>query len=208
MKKISWVIIILIIVVASVGYYFIKENEKKTPQTIAYKTVEAKKTDLQVHVSAEGHVKKTANEWPDYKDFVVQVMVDELEINQIKEKQTTDVNVQAVDNKIYKGTVTKINEKGVINGSVTSYIVTINLEKESSLKENMSVNADILVALEKNALIIPIEAVYTDKADKKYVFIVDENKQKKKIWIETGKHNTKSIQVVKGLREGQQVIIP
>ncbi|MBC1659814.1 hypothetical protein HB934_14030, partial [Listeria welshimeri] len=62
MKKISWVIIILIIIFASVGYYFIKENEKKTPQTIAYKTVEAKKTDLQVHVSAEGHVKRTANE--------------------------------------------------------------------------------------------------------------------------------------------------
>ncbi|MBC1382903.1 HlyD family efflux transporter periplasmic adaptor subunit [Listeria innocua] len=198
----------LIIVATSVGYYFIKENEKKTPQIINYKTVEANKTDLSVYVSAEGHIVKTVNEWPDYKDFAVQIMVDELEINQIKEKQTANVHVEAVNNKIYKGKVSDIDEKGIINGSVTSYKVTIDLENDDDLKENMSVSADVLVALEKMVLTIPIEAVHTDKQDKNYVYIVDENKQKKKIWIETGKHNTKSIQVVKGLTEGQPVIIP
>ncbi|EAE2473121.1 HlyD family efflux transporter periplasmic adaptor subunit [Listeria innocua] len=198
----------LIIVAISVGYYFIKENEKKTPQVINYKTVEANKTDLSVYVSAEGHIVKTVNEWPDYKDFAVQIMVDELEINQIKEKQAANVHVEAVDNKIYKGKVSDIDEKGIINGSVTSYKVTIDLENDNDLKENMSVSADVLVALEKMILTIPIEAVQTDKQDKNYVYIVDENKQKKKIWIETGKHNTKSIQVVKGLTEGQPVIIP
>ncbi|HHQ0976924.1 TPA: efflux RND transporter periplasmic adaptor subunit, partial [Listeria innocua] len=183
-------------------------NEKKTPQVINYKTVEANKTDLSVYVSAEGHIIKTVNEWPDYKDFAVQIMVDELEINQIKEKQAANVHVEAVDNKIYKGKVSDIDEKGIINGSVTSYKVTIDLENDDNLKENMSVSADVLVALEKMILTIPIEAVHTDKQDKNYVYIVDENKQKKKIWIETGKHNTKSIQVVKGLTEGQPVIIP
>ncbi|MDT0015710.1 hypothetical protein QJV03_00755 [Listeria swaminathanii] len=198
----------LVIIVASVSYYFIKENETKTPQVIDYKTVEAKKADLSVYVSAEGHVVKKENKWPDYEDFAVRIMVDELEINQIKEKQTTDVHVEAVNNKVYKGKVSDINEKGVINGSVTSYAVTIDLENETNLKENMSVSADVLVALEKNVLTIPIEAVHTDKTDKNYIYTVDENKQKKKIWIESGKHNTKSIQVVKGLTEGQLVIIP
>lgn len=164
--------------------------------------------DLSVYVSAEGHVVKKENKWPDYEDFAVRIMVDELEINQIKEKQTTDVHVEAVNNKVYKGKVSDINEKGVINGSVTSYAVTIDLENETNLKENMSVSADVLVALEKNVLTIPIEAVHTDKTDKNYIYTVDENKQKKKIWIEPGKHNTKSIQVVKGLTEGQLVIIP
>ncbi|EAE8347517.1 hypothetical protein BOQ23_11365 [Listeria monocytogenes] len=208
MKKISWVIIVLIIVVASVGYYFIKENEQRTPQTINYKTVEAKKTDLSVYVSAEGHIVEKVNEWPDYEDFAVKVMVDELEINQIKEQQTADVHVEAVNNKVYKGKVVDINEKGIINGAVTSYAVTIDLEDETNVKENMSVSADILVALEEKVLTIPIEVVHTDQTDKNYVYIVDGNKQKKKIWIETGKHNTKSIQVVKGLTEGQLVIIP
>ncbi|MCD2248796.1 efflux RND transporter periplasmic adaptor subunit [Listeria marthii] len=198
----------LVIIVASVSYYFIKENETKTPQVIDYKTVEAKMADLSVYVSAEGHVVKKENKWPDYEDFAVRIMVDELEINQIKEKQTTDVHVEAVNNKVYKGKVSDINEKGVINGSVTSYAVTIDLENETNLKENMSVSADVLVALEKNVLTIPIEAVHTDKTDKNYIYTVDENKQKKKIWIEPGKHNTKSIQVVKGLTEGQLVIIP
>ncbi|MBC2328584.1 efflux RND transporter periplasmic adaptor subunit [Listeria swaminathanii] len=198
----------LVIIVASVSYYFIKENETKTPQVIDYKTVEAKMADLSVYVSAEGHVVKKENKWPDYEDFAVRIMVDELEINQIKEKQTTDVHVEAVNNKVYKGKVSDINEKGVINGSVTSYAVTIDLENETNLKENMSVSADVLVALEKNVLTIPIEAVHTDKTDKNYIYTVDENKQKKKIWIESGKHNTKSIQVVKGLTEGQLVIIP
>lgn len=52
----------LVIVAASVGYYFIKENERKTPQTIDYKTVETKRTDLSVYVSAEGHIVKKVNE--------------------------------------------------------------------------------------------------------------------------------------------------
>lgn len=207
MKKISWVII-LIIIVASSGYYFIKENEQKTPETVEYKTIEAKKEDLSVYVSAEGHIVKKENEWPEYEDFAARIMIDELEINQIKEKQTTNVHVEAVNNKVYKGQIADINEKGIINGSVTSYAVTINLENENNLKENMSISADMLVALEKNVLTIPIEAVHTDKADKNYVYIVDADKQKKQIWIETGKHNTKSMQVVKGLTVGQQVIIP
>ncbi|MBC1376241.1 hypothetical protein HB839_11965 [Listeria sp. FSL L7-1699] len=198
----------LIIVVASIGYYFIKEDEKKTPQAINYKTVEVKKTDLSVYVSAEGHIVKKVNEWPDYEDFAVQIMVDELEINQIKEKQTANINVEAVANKIYKGNVSDIDEKGIINGSVTYYKVTIDLENEADLKENMSISADVLVALEKMVLTIPIEAVQTNKQDKSYVYMVDENKRKKKILIETGKHNTKSIQIIKGLTEGQTVIIP
>ncbi|HAO6187712.1 TPA: hypothetical protein IQB59_001591, partial [Listeria monocytogenes] len=151
---------------------------------------------------------KKENEWPEYEDFAARIMIDELEINQIKEKQTTNVHVEAVNNKVYKGQIADINEKGIINGSVTSYAVTINLENENNLKENMSISADVLVALEKNVLTIPIEAVHTDKADKNYVYIVDADKQKKQIWIETGKHNTKSMQVVKGLTVGQQVIIP
>ncbi|AHI54939.1 efflux RND transporter periplasmic adaptor subunit [Listeria ivanovii] len=208
MKKISWLIIILIIIAGSVGYYFIKEDEKKVPQAVNYKTVKAEKADLRVYVSAEGHVVKIANKWPDYKDFAVQIMVDELEINQIKEKQTAEVHIEAVEDTVYKGKVAEINDKGVINGSVTSYAVTIDLDNEASLKENMSVSADVLVALEKNALITPIEAVHTDKTDKTYAYIIGEDKQKKKIWIETGKHNTKSIQVLKGLEEGQPVIIP
>ncbi|EAC6873167.1 efflux RND transporter periplasmic adaptor subunit [Listeria monocytogenes] len=207
MKKISW-LIILIIIVASSSYYFIKEKEKKTLETIEYKTVEAKMEDLSVYVSAEGHIVKKENEWPEYEDFAARIMVDELEINQIKEKQTANVHVGAVTNKVYKGKIADINEKGVINGSVTSYAVTINLENEDNLKENMSISADVLVALEKNVLTIPIETVYTDKKDKNYVYIIDADKQKKQIWIETGKHNTKSIQVVKGLTVGQQVIIP
>lgn len=208
MKKISWLIIILIIIAGSVGYYFIKENEEKTPQAINYKTTQVKKGDLRVYVSAEGHIIKIPNEWPDYKDFAVQVMVDELEINQIKEKQTAEIHVEAVGDKTYKGSVDEINEKGVINGSTTSYAVTIDLDDEANLKENMSVSADVLVALEKNTLIIPIEAVNTDKSAKDYVNVVDENDQKQKVSIETGKHNTKSIQVLKGLKEGQLVIIP
>lgn len=32
----------LVIVAASVGYYFIKENERKTPQTIDYKQLKQK----------------------------------------------------------------------------------------------------------------------------------------------------------------------
>ncbi len=61
MKKISWLIIILIIIAGSVGYYFIKEDEKKVPQAVNYKTVKAEKADLRVYVSAEGHVVKIAN---------------------------------------------------------------------------------------------------------------------------------------------------
>ncbi|WP_258378546.1 hypothetical protein [Listeria ivanovii] len=40
-------------------------------------------------------------------------------------------------------------------------------------------------------MIIPIEAVHTDKTDKTYAYIIGKDKQKTKIWIETGEHNTK-----------------
>ena len=87
------------------------------------------------------------------------INVDELQISSISVGQQVQITADAVPDKTYVGTVTRVSMKGTSNGGTTTYPVTIRIDDTDGLRPGMNANAEIVVAEAKNALVVPNAAV-------------------------------------------------
>lgn len=89
------------------------------------------------------------------------VAVDELDIPQIRIGQKASVAVDALPGGEASGEVVRITPVGVKTNDVTTYDVTLKVEVPEGAMVRMSAAADIQVAFKSDALLVPVEAVYT-----------------------------------------------
>lgn len=87
------------------------------------------------------------------------INVDELQISSISVGQQVQITADAVPDKTYVGTVTRVSMKGTSNGGTTTYPVSIRIDDTDGLRPGMNANAEIVVAEAKNALVVPNAAV-------------------------------------------------
>ena len=87
------------------------------------------------------------------------INVDELQISSISVGQQVQITADAVPDKTYVGTVTRVSMKGVSNGGTTTYPVSIRIDDTDGLRPGMNANAEIVVAKANNALVVPNAAV-------------------------------------------------
>ena len=87
------------------------------------------------------------------------INVDELQISSITVGQKVQITADAVPDKTYVGTVTRVSMKGASNSGTTTYPVTIRIDDTEGLRPGMNANAEIVVAEAKNALVVPNAAV-------------------------------------------------
>ena len=69
------------------------------------------------------------------------------------------VTADAVPDKTYTGTVTRVSMKGNSSGGTTTYPVTVRIDEIDGLRPGMNANAEIVVAEAKNTLSVPNAAV-------------------------------------------------
>ncbi len=106
--------------------------------------------------------------------FVMQVMVDELDIAGVQIGQTATITLSAFSYKSFPATVEEISSVGKTTGGVTTYPVTLRITAATGMKIGMSANADILVAQKTDALTIPLKALKVD-GTRTYVTVVKNN---------------------------------
>ena len=87
------------------------------------------------------------------------INVDELQVSSLKVGQTVQVTADAVKDKTYEGTVTRVSMKGDTSGGTTTYPVTVRIDETDGLRPGMNANAEIVVAQAKNALAVPNAAI-------------------------------------------------
>ena len=87
------------------------------------------------------------------------INVDELQISSISVGQKVQITADAVPDKTYVGTVTRVSMKGASNGGTTTYPVSIRIDDTDGLRPGMNANAEIVVAKADNALVAPTAAV-------------------------------------------------
>ncbi|WP_258404560.1 efflux RND transporter periplasmic adaptor subunit [Listeria fleischmannii] len=122
------------------------------------------------------------------------------------------MDVTAFPDQTYKGKVESISEKGNVENNVAVFTVMVSLNDSKNLKAGMTVSGSILVSKKAHVLNIPIEAVQKNDKDEYYVLIPkkEKNKQTKKVKqvIETGIRNDNIIEVKKGLKKGEEILLP
>ena len=142
------------------------------------------------------------------------INVDELQISSISVGQKVQITADAVQDKTYVGTVTRVSMKGTANGGTTTYPVTIRIDDTDSLRPGMNANAEIVVAEATNALCVPNAAVMRGG----YVLVTQDSPSASNaeqgmeapegfvyVAVKTGVSDDDYTQIVSGIQEGDTI---
>ena len=142
------------------------------------------------------------------------INVDELQISSISVGQQVQITADAVPDKTYVGTVTRVSMKGTSNGGTTTYPVTIRIDDTDGLRPGMNANAEIVVAEAKNALVVPNAAVVRGS----YVLVTKDSPSAANadtameapegfvyVPVKTGVSDDDYTQIVSGIQEGDTI---
>ena len=144
----------------------------------------------------------------DLRKLEVTVFVDETDIGRIKVGQKAMFTVDTYSEKFFKGKVREIHPKAVIKDNVVNYEVILDIEKKnvSKLRPEMTANVVVTTGTRKNVLTIPKAAV--KREGKKIFTVMHVDEQLVDRAIELGWRDGKVIEVISGLKEGEQVGTP
>ena len=116
----------------------------------------------------------------DMESLEFQVSIDELDISKIEVGQdvkiTADALAETTDNPL-AGKVTRISMEGTSSNGVTTYPVTISVDKNGKLKAGMNVNGEIITSSKADVLMVPVEAV-TKMGNNSFVYVIDSGNKK------------------------------
>ncbi len=133
----------------------------------------------------------------------VNTSINELQVNKIKAGTEVEVLVPACDNQIFSGRIKTVSP--TMDPAIKAYPVTITItNKDNIIKAGMYAEVELITDVAEDALIVPAEAVLSRNGDS-HVFIVQDDKAVQ-VQVETGLSNSKEIQILKGLKPGDQVI--
>ena len=147
----------------------------------------------------------------DLDEVYVKGKVDESDIGRVYLGQLARITVESFKDQNFAGKVTKISPMGVEKDNVTTFEVRVSISNEShKLRALMTANAEIILEERKGVLTIPEGAVLYAKNKATEADIPDAASEtgKRRIPITTGISNGARTQVLKGLAEGQPVILP
>jgi len=146
----------------------------------------------------------------DTSQVYVKGKVDESDIGRVYLGQPARIKVESFKDKTFKGVVTKISPMGVEKDNVTTFEVRVSIDNPGGeLKAEMTANAEIILEEHKSVLQIPEGAIIYDK-DRNAAVQVPDPKGKdgqRKVAINIGISNGAKTEVLKGLKENDQVIL-
>ena len=147
-----------------------------------------------------------------YLEMVINV--DELQIGALSVGQKVQLTADAVTDKTYVGTVTRVSMKGSSSGGTTTYPITIRIDETDGLRPGMNANAEIVVAEASNALVVPNAAVIrggyvlvTKKSPSAANAVEDMDAPEGYVYVkvETGVSDDSYTQIKSGLQEDDTV---
>jgi HlyD family secretion protein len=146
----------------------------------------------------------------DLREVYVKGKVDESDIGKVYLGQPARIKVESYKDQTFTGKVTKISPMGVEKDNVTTFEVRVSISNESrKLLATMTANAEIVLEERKGVLAVPEGAIIYKKDRSTEVEVPDPTREsgKRRVAVVTGISNGSKMQIVKGLTEGQQVIL-
>lgn len=147
----------------------------------------------------------------DLNEVYVKGKVDESDLGRLYNGQPARIKVESFKEEKFNGRVTKISPQGVEKENVTTFEVRVSISNESGkLRSGMTANAEIVLEEKKDVLAVPESAILYKKDKTTEVEIADATVEtgKRRVAVLTGISNGAKTEVAKGLKEGQQVILP
>lgn len=138
------------------------------------------------------------------ENLSMKLTVNESEISSIKVGQNATITVNAVENKTYVGTITKIDSVGTYSSSGSTFTATIEFENDGNVKIGMSASCTVVLEEEKDCIAVPISAIQTN-GNTKYVVVVKDDGTTEDVTVETGISNDNYVQILSGLNGNETI---
>lgn len=142
----------------------------------------------------------------DFRKIRVRVYVDEPELGRVSKGLPVTVTWDGLPGRQWKGEVDRLPSEIKDLGTRKVGEVSCLLDNpELELLPNMNLNVEIITAAKPNVLTVPREALF-GSATNRQVFLVRDGKLVKQP-VQTGISNVSHVEVVQGLKEGDQVAL-
>lgn len=137
----------------------------------------------------------------------VQVFVDETDIGKIQIGQEALFTVDTYADSDFKGAVTAIYPKAVIQDNVVNYVVTLTITdfQEKTLRPEMTTNVTIRLETRKNVLTVPTNAILREQGER-YVTVIDDGRTSQRK-VKAGWKDNGFTEIVSGLEEGETILV-
>jgi len=134
--------------------------------------------------------------------------VDEIDIPQVKVGQNALIEVDAIADELFDGTVTSISPVPVIETGLVLYEVTISLviPADAGVMVGMSTTADIIIAESHDTLLVPERAIGHDENGSPVVW-VSVNGQLEERAVVVGISDGLQVEILEGVTEGEIVAV-
>ncbi len=147
----------------------------------------------------------------DLSNLDVEAYVSEYDIAQIKIGQKVEMTSDGIENKIYTGTVTKIeptaSTQSTMSGSETVVPIVVHMDNPDELmKPGFSLDLEIIVEDLSDVVFVPLSAVGKQKDGNYYVYKVNENGVLQKTDVTLGSTNDTNAVIESGINIGEKVI--
>jgi HlyD family secretion protein len=158
--------------------------------------------------------------------LILDVNVDEVDVAQLDEGQVARISFDALREEQLSGTVTYIAPASTDVGGAVAYGVEVSfLPGELPVRLGMTADVDIVVASAKDALLVPNQAIESDRAAGRYYVNIPraggltglpagdsggaaEGSATERVEVIIGLRDESQTQVLEGLSEGSLVVLP
>lgn len=151
---------------------------------------------------------------------IATVSLNEVDVEKVKVGQKAELTFDAITDLTITGTVTTVDLVGTITQGVVNYNVEIALDNDDSrIKPGMSVSANIITVTKENILTVPsssvksqgksyyVESFKIPLEKSKSTFGTPSEDKPEKINVEIGISNDTLIEIISGIKEGDQVVV-
>ncbi len=136
------------------------------------------------------------------------ILLGENDIVKLSEGQSVKLDISAVDDKEYGGTVARVDSIGTEKSGVMKYSVYIQiLDSDGRIRPGMSVDADITTKKIENVLTVPNSSIKPFEGGKAVRVIDEKTKEIKFIPVKIGVRGQSRTQIISGISEGQEVVV-
>jgi len=143
----------------------------------------------------------------DISKMYVLADVDEVDIAPVEVGQKCEISVSSLPDRKLKGLVVKIFPLGVEDQNVVRFQVKVHIEKPpTSLRPGMTADVTIKVAERSNVLVVPDLCITRTKDKTTVEVILKEALEEREVKV--GLSNWEETEILEGLEEGEEVLIP
>lgn len=145
---------------------------------------------------------------PDMSVAISEAYIKEIDISKIKVGDSVRISIDALPDRYFAGSIYHIAAIGEDHKNFDMKVFRVMIrfaQTDSELKPGMTCNNEIIFNKYENAIIVPLDAVFSDNHEK-FVYLKEGNILTKKP-IKTGSEDELNTVVTEGLNEGDEILM-